>query len=88
MSAANIHVTARAWTFTSPSSRPTWRCATWGTIAPRLKQGEIAVFIGPNLPERMERTMHGFHHLSEQYKTNVVGSASFFEHPASAHVTR
>jgi hypothetical protein len=53
-----------------------------------LIQGEIAFFIGLNLPERMERTMRGFHYLSEQYKTNVVGLAHFFKRPANAHVTR
>src|ERR1700730_9728397 len=55
---------------------------------PRLEQGEIAFFIGRNLPERMERTMRGFLHLSERNKTNAVGLAHFFKCPANAHVTR
>src|SRR5688572_13332779 len=54
----------------------------------RLEQGEIAFFIGRNLPERMKRTMRGFLHLAERNKTNVVRLAHFFERPANAHVTR
>src|SRR5882762_12042376 len=55
---------------------------------PRLEQGEIAFFIGWHLPERMERTMRGFLHLSERKKTNLVRLAHFFKRPANAHVTR
>src|SRR5216683_947175 len=55
---------------------------------PRLEQGEIAFFIGWHLPERMERTMRGFLHLSERQKTNLVRLAHFFKRPANAHVTR
>src|ERR1700716_4581402 len=55
---------------------------------PRLEQGEIAFFIGRNLPERMKRTMRGFLHLAERNKTNVVRLAHFFKRPANAHVTR
>src|SRR5688572_5541109 len=54
----------------------------------RLEQGEIAFFIGRNLPERMKRTMRGFLHLTERNKTNVVRLAYFFKRPANAHVTR
>src|ERR1700704_83278 len=54
---------------------------------PRLEQGEIAFFIGRNLPERMKRTMRGFLHLAERNKTNVVRLAHFFERPTSTHVT-
>src|SRR5882672_9853045 len=55
---------------------------------PRLKQGEIAFFIGRNLPERMKRAVRGFLHLTERNKTNVVRLARFFERPANAHVAR
>src|SRR3984893_13733509 len=55
---------------------------------PRLEQGEIAFFIGWHLPERMERTMRRFLHLSERKKTNLVRLAHFFKRPANAHVTR
>ena len=55
---------------------------------PHFEQGEIALFIGRNLPERMKRTVHGFLHLAERKKTNVVRLAHFFKRPASAHVTR
>jgi hypothetical protein len=55
---------------------------------PRLEQGEIAFFIGRNLPERMKRTMRGFFHRTERKKTNAVGLAHFFKRPAHAHVPR
>src|ERR1700731_3739069 len=55
---------------------------------PRLEEGEIAFFIGRNLPERMKCTMRGFLHLTERQKTNVVRLAHFFKRPANAHVTR
>src|SRR3979411_734398 len=55
---------------------------------PRLEEGEIAFFIGRNLPERMKHTMRGFLHLTERKKTNVVRLAYFFKRPANAHVTR
>src|ERR1700730_9836698 len=55
---------------------------------PRLEEGEIAFFIGRNLPERMKHTMRGFLHLTERKKTNVVRLAHFFKRPANAHVTR
>src|SRR4029077_3512767 len=37
---------------------------------PRLEEGQIAFFIGRNLPERMKHTMRGFLHLTERKKTN------------------
>ncbi len=55
---------------------------------PRLEQGEIAVFIGRNLPERMEREMRGLLHLVERDQTDVVGLAHFLKRPANAHLTR
>ena len=55
---------------------------------PRLEQGEIAFFIGRNLPERMKRTVRGFLHRIERKKTNFVRLAHFFERPANAHVAR
>src|SRR3546814_1147218 len=55
---------------------------------PRLEQGEIAFFIGRNLPERMQRAMRRFLHRGERKKTNVVRLAHFFKRPANAHVTR
>src|SRR6185312_4367235 len=55
---------------------------------PRLEQGKIALFIGRNLPERMQRSMRGFLHRTEGNKTNVVRLAHFFKRPANAHVTR
>src|SRR3981189_77305 len=55
---------------------------------PRLEEGEIAFFIGRNLPERMKHTMRGFLHFTERKKTNVVRLAHFFKRPANAHVTR
>ncbi len=54
----------------------------------RLEQGEIAFFIGRNLPERMKRKMRGFLHLTERNKTNIVRLAHFFKRPANAHVAR
>src|SRR5262249_19965125 len=54
----------------------------------RLEQHEIAVFIGWNLSERMQRAMRGFFHVVERNKTNVVRLADFFECPAHAHVAR
>src|SRR5579863_6665387 len=55
---------------------------------PGLEQGEVAFFIGRNLPKGMKQTMRGFLHLSERNKTNLVRLAHFFERPANAHVTR
>ena len=55
---------------------------------PRLEQGEIAFFIGGNLPERMKRPMGGFLHRSERKQTNVVRLTHFLKGPANAHVTR
>src|ERR1700738_2566575 len=55
---------------------------------PRLEQGEIAFFIGRNLPERMKRSMRGFLHRTERNQTNLVRLAHFFKRPANAHVTR
>src|SRR5690606_12344287 len=54
----------------------------------RLEQGEIAFFIGRNLPERMKRTMRGLLQRTEREKAYVVGPAHFFERPANRHVTR
>src|SRR3981081_2402398 len=54
---------------------------------PRLEQGEIAFFIGRNLPERIKRPMRGFLHFAERNKTNVVRLAYFFERPPNTHVT-
>ncbi len=55
---------------------------------PSLEQGEIALFIGRNLSERMKHEMRGFLHLTERKKTNLVRLAHFFERPAHAQVTR
>src|SRR6202034_4708360 len=55
---------------------------------PRLEQDKIAFFISRNLPERMKRSMRGFLHRTERYKTNLVRLAHFFKRPANAHVTR
>ena len=54
---------------------------------PQLEQGEIALLIGRNLPERMKRKMRGFLHLAERNKTDVVRLAHFFERPTNTHVT-
>src|SRR5438128_12158961 len=54
----------------------------------RFEEGEIAFFIGRNLPERMKHTMRGFLHRTERNKTNVVRLVHFFKRPANAHVTR
>ena len=55
---------------------------------PRLEEGEIAFFIGRNLPERMKPAVRGFLHLTERKKTNLVRLAYFFKRPANPHVTR
>ena len=55
---------------------------------PRLEQGEIAVLIGRDLAERMQRQMRGLLHRSERDKANLVGLAHFLERPANARVTR
>jgi hypothetical protein len=55
---------------------------------PRLEQYEIAFFIGRNLPERMQRSMRGFLHLTEGNQTNLVRLTHFFKRPANAHVPR
>src|SRR5258705_2339082 len=54
----------------------------------RLEEGEIAVFVGRNLPERMKPAVRGFLHLTERNKAHIVRLAHFFERPANAHVTR
>ncbi|MNT65578.1 hypothetical protein D3C72_2035710 [compost metagenome] len=56
--------------------------------SPRFEQGEIALFIGRDLPERMKRDMRGLLHRFERNKTNVVRLAYFFKCPSNAHVTR
>ena len=55
---------------------------------PRLEQRKITLFVGRNLPERMERSMRGFLHRPKRNKTNLVRLAHFFKRPANAHVTR
>src|SRR5207249_4718118 len=55
---------------------------------PRLEQSEIAVLIGRNLPERMQRTMRGLFHRAERDKADVVRLAHFLQRPADRHVTR
>ena len=54
----------------------------------RLEQRQVAFLIGRDLPERMERNMRGFLHLTERKKSNVVRLIYFFKRPANAHVTR
>ena len=88
LSAANIQVIARARAFASSGSRPAWCCGDMEHDRPRLEQGEIAFFIGRDLPERMQRQMRGLLHLFERNQANVVGLAHFFERPANAHVPR
>ena len=53
-----------------------------------LEQGEIALLIGRNLPERMQRKMGGLLHRRERHQADVVGLAHFLERPANAHVAR
>src|ERR1700734_3601697 len=55
---------------------------------PRFEQGEVAFFIGGNLPERMQLEMRGVLHLTERKKANLVGLTDFFKRPANSHVTR
>ena len=55
---------------------------------PRLEEGEIAFFIGRNLPERMKHAMRGFFHLTERKKTNLVRLAHFFKRPANPCIPR
>jgi hypothetical protein len=55
---------------------------------PRLEQGEIAFFIGRNLPERVKRDMGEFLHRFKRKKTNFIRLANLFERPANAHVPR
>jgi hypothetical protein len=55
---------------------------------PRLEQRKITLFIGRNLPERMEGSMRRFLHRPERNKTNLVRLAHFLKRPANAHVTR
>src|SRR5580700_8334388 len=55
---------------------------------PRFEQGEIAFFIGRNLPERLQRKMRGFLHLTERKKANLVWLTDFFKRPANPHVAR
>src|SRR3546814_9134186 len=68
---------------TRPGMRIVWQQARMALRdmehdGPRLEQGEIAFFIGRNLPERMQRTMRGFLHFRERKKSNVVRLAHFF----------
>src|SRR4029079_14983060 len=88
LSAANIHVIARARALASSGSRPAWRSAIWNTIAPCLEQGEIAFLVGWNPTERVKRQMSGFLHRAERNKANLVGWAHFFKRPAHTSVTR
>ena len=88
LSAANIHVIARARAFASSGSSPAWRSRDMEHDRPRLEEGEIAFFIGRNLPERMKRAMRGLLHRFERNKTNVVRLAHLFKRPANAHVAR
>lgn len=54
----------------------------------RLEQREIAVLIGRNLPERMQRPMRGLLHVAERKQTNIIGLADFLQRPANLHVAR
>lgn len=53
---------------------------------PRLEEGEIAFFIGRNLPERMQRAVRRRFHRGEGNQPNLVGLAHFFQRPTNAHV--
>src|SRR5215212_11068359 len=55
---------------------------------PRLEQGEIAFFVGRNLPERMKRQMRGLLHRPERNKANLVRLAYFLQRPANPRITR
>ena len=52
----------------------------------RIEQGEIALFIGRNLPERMNREMRRFLHRAERNQTHLVRLAHFFQRPAHARI--
>ena len=85
LSAANIHVIARA--FGSFGSSP-HGARRYGRRSPRLEQDEIAFLLGRDLAERMTRQVRGFLHRVERNKANLARLAYFFKRPASAHITR
>ncbi len=45
----------------------------------RLEQGEVALFVGRNLSERMNQPMGGLLHLTVRKETNLAGLAHFLE---------
>ncbi len=51
-----------------------------------LEQGEIALFVGGNLAERMQGQMRRFLHRAERHQTNLVGQARFLQRPAHARI--
>lgn len=55
---------------------------------PGLEQGEIALLIGRDLPEGLDREMRGLLHRLERQQADIVGLADLFERPAQAHVAR
>ena len=53
-----------------------------------FEEAEVALLIGGNLPERMQRQVRRLLHLLEGDQANIIGLADFFERPANAHVPR
>src|SRR6478752_7417408 len=88
LSAANIHVIARARASASAGSRTRMALGDMEDDRPCLEQGEIAFLVGRNLAERMKRQMRGFLHRTKRNKANLVRLAHFFKRPANARITR
>ena len=51
-----------------------------------LEQGQVALFVGRDLPERLERQMRWLLHLDERQQPHVIGQADFLERPANGKV--
>ena len=53
-----------------------------------LEQGQIALLIGGDLPERMKRQMRRFLHRLEGHKPHRVRLPDFFKRPTNAGIAR
>ena len=72
LTAANIQVIACARALASSGSRPEWLLGDMEDDGPGLEQGEIAFFIGWDLPKRMKRQMRRFLHFGKGNETDFV----------------
>src|SRR5213595_803224 len=53
-----------------------------------LKQGEIVLLVGRDLPEGMQSQVRGLLHCRKRDKANLVRLAHFLQRPTYARITR